>query len=89
MAEPSQNELIQFIAGVAGERIATQIWKEFQGTQIYIPRFPKEIDERQLYLVNNLHKKSVRELARDLDLTTRQVYKLMGKPVRPKQISLF
>lgn len=89
MADPRNNELITFLSEKFGDQVALQVWQEFEGTQVYIPRFPKKVDKRQMYLLKNINTKSLRDMAKDLDLSSRQVYRLLQKPVRPHQTTLF
>ncbi len=82
-------EIVTFIAKIAGEDIAVAVWKEFQGEQPYIPRFPRREDAKQNYIADNFGKKDLRQIAKDLDITVRQVQKRLNLPRKPTQISLF
>lgn len=88
MATARPNEFISFIAQIAGDEVAHCVWKEFGGSQPYIPRYPKT-DTKQQYILSALKRgENVRQIARHLDLTDRQVYKRLNQPLR-KQITLF
>jgi DNA-binding NarL/FixJ family response regulator len=89
MAKAKTSELIQFIA----ERnmdLAIEVWKEFQREQPYIPRFPRTEDPTQAFILQGLKEgKSIRRIAKDLDIGVRAVQLRLNKPVKPKQIDLF
>jgi|GEM_PF-6211986 len=88
MASAQPNELISFIASIAGEHTAHRVWKEFGGSQPYIPRYPKS-DAKQEYILSALERgENVRQIAKHLNITDRQVYARLNQPLR-KQISLF
>jgi DNA-binding NarL/FixJ family response regulator len=89
MATAKTNELISYIAEIAGEQVAHKVWKEFSGSQPYIPKYPKS-DQKQLYVLKALERgENVRQIAKALDVSDRQIYTRLGRPVRPVQIALF
>jgi Mor family transcriptional regulator len=88
MSSAQPNELISFIAKHAGEQVAHLVWKEFGGSQTYISRYPKT-DTKQAFILSALERgDNVRSIARQLNLTDRQIYSRINQPLR-KQISLF
>jgi hypothetical protein len=89
MPAPKQNEIVTFIATHYGEDAALAVWKEFEGCQLYIPRFPRRTDPKQIYIAEHYGKKDLRQIAKDLDISVRQVQKRLNCPLKPKQISLF
>ena len=89
MPAPKQNEIVSFIANIAGEDTAVAVWKEFQGCQIYIPRCPKNTDPKQEYIVANFDGSNHRKIAKELDISVRQLQKRLNRPRKPAQYSLF
>jgi DNA-binding NarL/FixJ family response regulator len=88
MASAQQNRLLSFIASVSGEQAAHRVWKEFGGSQPYIPRYPKS-DEKQAFILSALERgENVHQIAKQLDLTERQIYVRLNQPLR-KQTTLF
>jgi DNA-binding NarL/FixJ family response regulator len=88
MSSAQPNELISFIAKHAGEQVAHLVWKEFEKSQPYIPSYPKA-DKKQAYILSALERgENVRSIARQLNLSDRQIYSRLNQPLR-KQISLF
>ncbi len=89
MPAPTQNEIIRFIAEHVGEDTAIAVWKEFEGTQLYIPRFPRRFDPKQDYILQHFNGSNHRDIAKKLDITVRQLQKRLNKPSKPTQFSLF
>jgi len=89
MPAPKQNEIIKFIAEHVGEEAALAVWKEFEGTQLYIPRVPRRFDPKQDYILNHFDGTNHRDIAKKLDITVRQLQKRLNRPAKTAQISLF
>jgi len=83
-----KNELIGFLYKKFGEDVAKCVWKEFGGSQIYIPLM-REKGAREEYVLKHQGNKTPRQIASELNITVRTVQNIMNRRIKPSQVQLF